>query len=108
MIAVIFEVTPTNESKDRYFDIAADLKPSLVTMPGFVSVERFESLAEPGKYLSLSFWEDEASAARWRKHERHSDAQQIGRKEIFADYRLRVAQVIRDYGLKARDEAPTE
>ena len=108
MIAVIFEVTSTNEGRDKYFCLANKLKDSLVEMPGFISVERFESLIEPGKYLSLSFWEDETAVANWRSHGAHYDAQQIGRNKIFRDYRLRVANVVRDYGLNARKEAPNE
>jgi heme-degrading monooxygenase HmoA len=106
MIAVIFEVQPHPERHADYLETAAMLRADLETMPGFVSVERFQSLTNPGKILSLSFWEDEAAVKRWREHARHHDAQLRGRLEVFRDYRLRVAAVIRDYGLFERGEAP--
>jgi heme-degrading monooxygenase HmoA len=106
MIAVIFEVTPKPEARAAYLDIAAQLRPELERIEGFVSVERFESLTTPGKILSLSIWRDEAAVARWREHEKHRVAQGRGRGEIFADYRLRVAAVLRDYGMFERAEAP--
>lgn len=108
MIAVIFEVEPHPDRAAAYFEIAATLKPRLEQMDGFISVERFESLATPGKYLSLSFWRDEASVANWRNLEEHRHAQAAGRSSIFADYRLRVATVDRDYGLVDRGEAPAD
>jgi heme-degrading monooxygenase HmoA len=106
MIAVIFEVMLKDPSDRRYFDIAANLRPELEKIDGFISVERFRSLVNEGKYLSLSFWRDEESVARWRGFARHREAQDQGRAAIFADYRIRVAGVIRDYGMNARDEAP--
>jgi heme-degrading monooxygenase HmoA len=108
MIAVIFEVRAHPDRKDAYLDTAASLKPILEKMDGFVSIERFESLTQPGKILSLSFWRDEESVRRWREVEEHRRAQAAGRAGIFEDYRLRVAQVIRDYGMKERDEAPAD
>jgi heme-degrading monooxygenase HmoA len=108
MIAVIFEVEPAEGRGNEYFDRAADLKPLLETMDGFISIERFRSLANENRYLSLSFWRDEASVAAWRQTEEHRLAQRDGRTGIFADYRLRIASVIRDYGLRARDEAPLD
>lgn len=108
MIAVIFEVWPDPDNIDTYLDTAADLRPLLDDMDGFISIERFESLAEPGKYLSLSFWRDEAAVARWRETEDHRAAQEKGRAGVFSDYRLRVAGVIRDYGMDARDAAPDD
>jgi heme-degrading monooxygenase HmoA len=108
MIAVIFEVVPAPGRKDAYLDAAARLKPVLEKMDGFVSIERFESLTQPGKFLSLSIWRDEEAVKRWRNVEEHRQAQAAGRKGIFADYRLRVAQVIRDYGLNERAEAPED
>ncbi|TXR51114.1 antibiotic biosynthesis monooxygenase family protein [Phyllobacterium endophyticum] len=108
MIAVIFEVEPAEGRSNEYFDRAADLKPLLETMDGFISIERFRSLANENRYLSLSFWRDEASVAAWRQTEEHRLAQRDGRTAIFADYRLRIASVIRDYGLRARDEAPLD
>ena len=107
MIAIIFEVEPHADKATAYFDMAADLKPVLEKMEGFISVERFESLMQPGKYLSLSFWRDEDALVTWRNETRHRVAQNAGRHEMFADYRLRVASVIRDYGMFERDEAPT-
>lgn len=106
MLAVIFEVEPHDAHKAEYFDIAKDLKPLLEQIDGFISVERFESLVTPGKILSLSFWRDETSIAEWRRLEEHRLAQEQGRGSLFKGYRLRVASVLRDYGLTERDEAP--
>src|SRR5215210_1340565 len=106
MYAVIFEVVPEPERRQDYLDIAARLRPELEKIDGFVSIERFESLTQPGKILSLSFWRDEAAVARWRRHEEHREAQRAGRGGIFRSYRLRVAAVLRDYGMNERAEAP--
>lgn len=108
MIAVIFEVWPAPGGQDAYLDTAARLRPLLDGIDGFVSIERFENLAEPGKMLSLSFWRDEAAVAAWRVVEAHRRAQDAGRAGIFADYRLRIADVVRDYGMGKRDEAPED
>jgi heme-degrading monooxygenase HmoA len=108
MIAVIFEVWPRPELKHRYLAIAAELRAHLQAIDGFISVERFESLTEPGKILSLSFFRDEAAVAAWRNTLQHRTAQSAGRNGIFADYRLRVAEVLRDYGMAARAEAPQD
>ncbi len=106
MHAVIFEVWPKLGSKDAYLDIAAALRSELEQIDGFISVERFASLTEEGKMLSLSFWRDEAAIVRWRQHAEHQAAQGRGRHELFANYRLRVASVIRDYGPEDRKQAP--
>lgn len=106
MIAVIFEVMPAEGQREAYLAAAAALRPELAKIDGFLSIERFESLAQPGKLLSLSFWRDEAAVAQWRNLEAHRRTQQAGRDHVFADYRLRVAAVIRDYGMNERDEAP--
>jgi heme-degrading monooxygenase HmoA len=108
MIAVIFEVQPHPERKQAYFDAAARLKPTLEAIDGFISVERFESLTQPGKFLSLSYWRDEDAVKRWRNVEVHRRTQELGRQSIFADYSLRVAAVIRDYGMNDRAEAPSD
>ena len=108
MIAVIFEVIPREGRRQDYLGMAADLRPLLDGIDGFLSIERFESLAEPGKILSLSFWRDEAAVAAWRNLEPHRGAQAAGRHEIFRDYRLRIAQVVRDYGMTERAEAPAD
>ena len=108
MIAVIFEVVPAPGRKQEYLDIAASLRPDLEKMDGFISIERFESLTHPGKVLSLSIWRDEEAVKRWREFEGHRVAQAKGRGGIFADYRLRVASVIRDYGMSERDQAPAD
>lgn len=108
MIAVIFEVTPREGHYDDYLAIAAELKPVLETMDGFISVERFQSLTTPGKVLSLSFWRDEDAVKAWRNVGAHRGAQAKGRESVFEDYRLRVAGVIRDYGMHDRDQAPTD
>lgn len=108
MIAVIFEVEPAKGQHDTYLDIAARLKPELEGIDGFLSVERFESLANPGKILSLSFFRDEEAVAAWRNTPDHRSAQAAGRGGVFADYRLRVAAVLRDYGMTEREGAPAD
>jgi heme-degrading monooxygenase HmoA len=106
MIAVIFELSPAADQQATYFDLAAQLRPELDGIDGFISIERFESLATPGKYLSLSFWRDEAAVQAWRNRDMHRAAQSQGRAGVLANYRLRVVQVLRDYGLHERDQAP--
>ena len=106
MYAVIFEVEPDPDRRQDYLDIAARLRPELERIDGFLSVERFESLTQPGKILSLSFWRDDAAIARWRQHQQHLEAQLAGRAGIVREYRLRVAAVVRDYGMDRRAEAP--
>ncbi|MFI4949441.1 MAG: antibiotic biosynthesis monooxygenase family protein [Caulobacterales bacterium] len=106
MIAVIFEAEPAPGRRQDYLDIAAGLRPLLETIDGFLSIERFESLVTAGKVLSLSFWRDEAAVAAWRGLEAHRRAQATGRGEVFAGYRLRVANVVRDYGMDDRVQAP--
>ena len=108
MIAVIFEVWPEPGRKQEYLELAASLRPLLEQVDGFISIERFESLSEPGKILSLSVFRDEAAVKRWRQLEQHRIAQQRGRSGVFRDYRLRVAGVIRDYGLTERTQAPED
>ena len=108
MIAVIFEVWPDPDHRNDYFDLAAALKPQLEQIDGFISVERFESLTDKGKVLSLSFWRDEDAVARWRNLAEHRAAQAKGRGGIFTDYRLRIASVVRDYGMNERAEAPKD
>ena len=108
MIAVIFEVQPAPGQRDTYLDLAAALRPRLDAIPGFLSIERFESLTTPGKILSLSFWRDETAVREWRNVEAHRAAQHAGRTGVFADYRLRVAAVLRDYGLNARAQVPAD
>jgi heme-degrading monooxygenase HmoA len=108
MIAVIFEVWPRPERRQEYLDLAAALRRELEAIDGFISVERFESLSEPSKLLSLSFWRDESAVTAWRNLAAHRAAQMQGRGGIFADYRLRVAGVIRDYGMTDRAGAPDD
>ncbi|WP_076591385.1 antibiotic biosynthesis monooxygenase family protein [Herminiimonas arsenitoxidans] len=108
MIAVIFEVIPHADHKQDYLDTAAALRPYLEKIDGFISIERFQSLIDPAKILSLSYWRDEEAVQNWRNLEVHRQAQSAGRATIFADYRLRVAHVLRDYGLNERAEAPTD
>ena len=106
MLAVIFEFEPVADRRQDYLDFAAALAPGLHSIDGFISIERFESLTQPGKLLSISFWRDEAAIREWRNLEKHRAAQRAGREGIMADYRLRVASVIRDYGMQDRDAAP--
>ena len=108
MIAVIFEVRPKPEHKQEYLDLAAELRPILETIDGFISIERFESLTEKGKILSLSFFRDEDALAAWRNVPQHRKSQAKGRARIFEDYRLRIAGVIRDYGMNDRAQVPKD
>lgn len=108
MIAILFELWPAEGRADDYFALASALKSDLERIDGFISVERFQSLADPGKLLSLSFFRDEGAVRAWRTLPGHRAAQARGRSGIFADYRLRVAQVLRDYGKHVRDEAPRD
>jgi heme-degrading monooxygenase HmoA len=109
MIAVIFEVIPADGRKGDYLEHAARLKGELERIDGFISVERFQSLTDPDKLLSLSFWRDEAAVADWRGRGRHRATQAAGRNGIFRDYRLRVAAVVRDYGMtERREQAPSD
>lgn len=108
MIAVIFEVLPYMGERHKYLDLAGELRAELEKIDGFISIERFESLTLRGKILSLSFFRDEAAVKKWRNMEAHRAAQQAGRGGIFADYRLRIGHIIRDYGMFERDEAPED
>jgi heme-degrading monooxygenase HmoA len=108
MIAVIFEARPHTDQTQAYLHAAAELRPLLDGIDGFVSIERFANLAEPGKLLSLSYWRDEEAVRQWRTLEQHRAIQRAGRRSIFADYRLRVAQVLRDYGMHDRAQAPAD
>lgn len=108
MVAVIFEAVPAAGKWDEYLDIAAGLRPQLSKIEGFISIERFQSISNPGKVLSLSFWKDEESIKQWRNVELHRMAQKKGRSSVFDDYRLRVAIVQRDYGLTEREQAPSD
>lgn len=106
MIAVIFEVEPAD--REAYLAIAADLRPLLDGIDGFISIERFQSMSEPGRILSLSFWRDEQAVRAWRNTGEHRQAQRAGRGGIFRDYRLRIGHIVRDYGLHEREEAPED
>ena len=108
MLAVIFEVIPAAGRKEQYLELAAQLRPELEKIDGFISVERFASLTDESKLLSLSFWRDEEAVRRWRNLARHREAQARGRSGVLADYRLRIASVVRDYGMTDRDEAPSD
>jgi heme-degrading monooxygenase HmoA len=108
MIAVIFEVTPDPAYRDAYLQAAARLRPLLDKIDGFISIERFESLSNPGKLVSLQYWRDEKALEEWRKLPEHRAMQKLGRERYFRDYRLCVADVVRDYGKKERDEAPDD
>jgi heme-degrading monooxygenase HmoA len=108
MVSVIFEVRPHPEHRDGYLNWAADLKQELLKMEGFISIERFQSLTDPGKILSLQFWRDDSCLQAWRNLEAHRAAQSAGRSTMFKEYRLRIAEVIRDYGLDEREQAPED
>lgn len=105
MIAVIFEVEMKPGCAQEYFDLAAKLRPELEKIDGFVSVERFQSVTTQGKYLSVSFWRDERAVREWKAHVEHRAAQQRGKNDIFANYRIRVADVLRDYSMR-HDQPP--
>jgi len=107
-IAVIFEAIPAEGQQQAYLDIAAGLRPVLETIEGFISIERFQSITNPGKILSLSFWRNEQAVHRWRNVELHRQAQAQGRHGVFKDYHLRIAAVVRDYGMFDRKEAPAD
>jgi heme-degrading monooxygenase HmoA len=108
MIAVIFEVWPADGRKDNYLGFAASLRADLNSIDGFISVERFQSLTDPKKLLSLSFWRDEEAVEKWRTHSKHRESQIQGRASIFVNYRLRIAAIARDYGITDRAEAPND
>lgn len=108
MIAVIFEFTPAPGKTADYFSLATALKADVENFDGFISIERFESVTQSGKFVSLSFWRDEEAVRAWRNVESHRAAQARGRGGVFADYRLRVASVMRDYGMNSRDAAPAD
>lgn len=108
MFVVVFEVQPKPGREQEYLDLAASLRPEVEQIEGFISVERFQSLATPGKLVSISYWQDEAAVKRWREHTRHHLAQLTGRGQIFADYRITVAEVERQYGMFERAEAPQQ
>ena len=108
MIAVIFEVIPTVDGRQEYLSIAANLREHLKHMPGFISIERFQSLVDERKILSLSFWEDEEAIRRWRTLEEHRIAQSRGRASLFEDYRIRVGGILRDYSMQDREQSPED
>ena len=108
MIAVIFELTPAPGRKQEYLDLAAGLAAELQDRDGFISIERFQSISNPERFVSLSFWRDEEAVRKWRNLQQHREAQAKGRAGIFAAYRLRVAQVLRDYSMNSREEAPSD
>jgi heme-degrading monooxygenase HmoA len=108
MIAVIFELEPKHDQKEAYFSAAESLKPLLKNIDGFISIERFQSVSSPNHYLSLSFWKNEEAVAAWRNHELHRTVQHKGREDIFLDYRLRVASVLRDYSMTDRQQVPSD
>ena len=108
MIAVIFEVEPSPGRTDDYLEIAASLRPMVEDIDGFISIERFQSLVNPEKILSLSYWRDEEAVQAWRNIAEHRQAQQAGRNGIFSGYQLRIASVIREYGMDDRGQAPDD
>jgi heme-degrading monooxygenase HmoA len=108
MIAVIFEFTPAPGAKQTYLDLAAGLSAAVRDFDGFVSIERFESITRPGNFVSLSYWRDEEAVRRWRNVQQHREAQAKGRGGVFAEYRLRVAQILRDYTMDERKQAPED
>lgn len=108
MIAVIFEVYPSSEGREEYLQIAAELRTFLEGRDGFISIERFQSLSDEGKVLSLSFWHDEEAVQAWRNLFEHRMAQRKGKEGLFRSYRIRVAEVLRDYTESSRDQAPSD
>ena len=108
MIAVIFEFTPAPGRRQEYLDIAAQLGAELKERDGFISIERFESISAPGRFVSISWWRDEEAVRKWRNLQQHREAQGKGRGGIFTSYRLRVCSVLRDYTMDGRGEAPRD
>jgi heme-degrading monooxygenase HmoA len=108
MIAVIFELEPAPGRKQDYLDLAAGLSEAVRDFDGFISIERFQSISDPARFVSLSFWRDEDSVRRWRNVQEHREAQAQGRGGVFSAYRLRVAEVLRDYSMISREEAPSD
>lgn len=108
MIVVIFESRPKPGKKQAYLDMAALLMPLVAEVDGFISIERFQSVADEGKMVALSFWRDEAAVTAWRNVMEHRRVQQKSRQTVFEDYRLRIAQVVRDYTLNDRAQAPAD
>ena len=108
MIAVIFELTPKEGKFQDYYDLALGLGEEVRKFDGFISIERFESINNKGKFVSLSFWRDEEAVRRWRNMQKHREAQARGRASIFKSYRLRIASVIRDYEMDKREQAPED
>ncbi|VXB59670.1 conserved hypothetical protein [Flavobacterium sp. 9AF] len=108
MIVVLFEAFPVDNKWEEYLDLATELKPELIKIEGFIAIERFKSVSNPNKILSLSFWKDEASIQKWRTLELHREVQKKGRNSIFNDYQIRVATVIRDYSMNLREQSPED
>ena len=108
MIAVIFELTPAPGRKQDYLDLAAGLSDAVRDFDGFISIERFQSISDPARFVSLSFWRDEEAVRKWRNVQKHREAQAQGRGGVFSAYRLRVAEVLRDYSMRSREEAPSD
>ena len=108
MIAVIFEFTPAPGRKQDYLDLAAGLSAEVKDFDGFISIERFESITAPGRFVSISFWRDEEAVRKWRNVQKHREAQKKGRAGIFKSYRLRIASVVRDYEIDRREQAPRD
>lgn len=108
MIAVIFESWPAEGKMQTYLDLGAKLGPQLEKVDGFISIERFQSVVDPRKLLALSIWRDEAAVDAFRNWQVHRNVQSNSRRDVFDDYRLRVAAVLRDYGMTDRDQAPPD
>lgn len=105
MIAVLFEANAVAEKQARYLELAAQLRSELDNVEGFIAIERFQSLSTEGKILSLSWWENEEAVQEWKRNTLHQAAQQEGQQTIFAHYRIRVAQVLREYSSDSRHTA---
>ncbi|HJA07813.1 MAG TPA: antibiotic biosynthesis monooxygenase [Candidatus Mailhella merdigallinarum] len=107
-IVVLFEVTPTAEGRQRYLELAASLKKLLAEAKGFIRAERFSSLTEEGKLLSMNLWESEDDVDAWRNTLDHRISQMEGRNKLFKKYTITVASVIREYGNTSREQAPSD
>jgi heme-degrading monooxygenase HmoA len=108
MIAVIFEFTPAEGRFPDYLALVETLRQDLAEAEGFISLERFESITSKGKFVSLQYWRDEECVRKWRTLQKHREAQKKGRAGIFKSYRLRIAQVVRDYTMDERAQAPAD
>ena len=100
MIIVVFEFNVNKGREKDYFLEVEKLQTEIQNAEGFIGVDRFESNNTKGYYVSVSSWKDEQSVNKWHKNSKHAIAQNLGKKEIFKSFRIRVAKFFRDYSYK--------